>query len=46
MSTYRLRSHSPKPLAWGSKRAWYATHPGWVDAGLARHADTLELLGL
>ncbi len=22
MSTWRLRSHSPSPLAWGSKRAW------------------------
>ncbi|ALE77270.1 hypothetical protein WY02_00835 [Pseudonocardia sp. AL041005-10] len=29
-----------------AQRAWYATHPGWVNAGLARHADTLELLGL
>jgi hypothetical protein len=29
-----------------AQRAWYVTHPGWVDAGLARHADTLELLGL
>lgn len=26
--------------------AWYTRHPGFVDAGLARHAGTLELLGL
>ncbi|MBE8526379.1 hypothetical protein ILP97_54455 [Amycolatopsis sp. H6(2020)] len=26
--------------------AWYARHPGFVDAGLTRHAETLELLGL
>lgn len=25
---------------------WYARHPGWVAAGLERHAPTLELLGL
>ncbi len=25
---------------------WYAGHPQWVDAGLRRHADRLELLGL
>ncbi|WP_224391101.1 WcbI family polysaccharide biosynthesis putative acetyltransferase [Pseudonocardia sp. ICBG1293] len=29
-----------------AQRAWYASHPGWVDAGLARHARTLQLLGL
>ncbi|MEQ3553414.1 WcbI family polysaccharide biosynthesis putative acetyltransferase [Pseudonocardia nematodicida] len=26
--------------------AWYATHPGWVTAGLDRHGDTLEILRL
>ncbi|GAA1351795.1 WcbI family polysaccharide biosynthesis putative acetyltransferase [Falsarthrobacter nasiphocae] len=26
--------------------AWYRDNPGFVDAGLARHADTLALLGL
>lgn len=25
---------------------WYAGHPQWMDAGLRRHADRLELLGL
>lgn len=25
---------------------WYATHPGWVEAGVLRHARRLELLGL
>lgn len=25
---------------------WYARHPAWVSAGLRRHADTLEILGL
>lgn len=25
---------------------WYATHPGWVEAGLRRHAETFPLLGL
>lgn len=25
---------------------WYTTHPEWVDAGLARHGETLEILGL
>lgn len=25
---------------------WYRDQPGFVEAGLARHADTLELLGL
>lgn len=26
--------------------AWYATHPQWVEAGVQRHAQRLELLGL
>lgn len=26
--------------------AWYADHPGWVEAGLARHADRITLLEL
>uniref|UniRef100_UPI001C68E875 hypothetical protein n=1 Tax=Pseudonocardia pini TaxID=2758030 RepID=UPI001C68E875 len=25
---------------------WYADHPEWVEAGLARHVATLDLLGL
>jgi Polysaccharide biosynthesis enzyme WcbI len=24
---------------------WYGSHPEWVDAGLRRHADRMELLG-
>ena len=26
--------------------AWYSTHPQWVAAGLDRHAERMELLGL
>ncbi|GAA1881904.1 hypothetical protein GCM10009836_73930 [Pseudonocardia ailaonensis] len=26
--------------------SWYATHPEWIDAGLARHDETLRILGL
>ncbi|MEJ8281679.1 WcbI family polysaccharide biosynthesis putative acetyltransferase [Pseudonocardia spirodelae] len=29
-----------------AQRGWYAAHPAWVRAGVARHADTLEILGL
>lgn len=25
---------------------WYATHPGWVDAGVARHGRQMQRLGL
>jgi hypothetical protein len=30
----------------GAQLAWYATHPQWVAAGLDRHRERMELLGL
>lgn len=36
----------PDATVRAAQLAWYAAHPRWVGAGLERHAERLELLGL
>ncbi|ANY08885.1 WcbI family polysaccharide biosynthesis putative acetyltransferase [Pseudonocardia sp. HH130630-07] len=36
----------PEARVHDEQRHWYRDRPGWVEAGLRRHATTLEILGL